>query len=158
MRPVNIGGSNKGNIATSSGSNNNRNGGSNSKDFSYSSLRTGEFDDDELDMDNDIRMGNKDRSQVYDYRMKQQNESLSMLESSVLRLGQLSLNISQEIDDQNRMLTKLDEDTEIAQNRSNVLLKATNYLIKRSGGPKICCTIVGLSLVLIVLILLVIYT
>ena len=43
-------------------------------------------------------------------KLREQDESLDRLESSVARLGQLSLTISTEIDVQNRMLERLEID------------------------------------------------
>jgi len=94
----------------------------------------------------------------YDRRLNEQNQSLEILGDSVLRLGQLSLNISEEIDSQNRMLTKLEVDVEAAQENVDSLTKRTQELVKKAGGPKLFCVIVALTIVLIILILLDIYT
>ncbi len=111
----------------------------------YSSLPTGEYDD-------------KDIHQVVERRLNDQNTNLTMLESSLESLGTLSLSISHEIDLQNKMLTRLDHDTVVAQSKAEILVTKTNELIKRSGGPKSFCLIISLIVILCVLIFLVVYT
>jgi t-SNARE complex subunit (syntaxin) len=113
----------------------------------YNSLPTGEFD--EYD---------EEKSLKYDRRLHEQDASLEVLGESVKRLGQLSLNISEEIDTQNRMLTKLEVDMDSAKENVDNLTERTKELVKRSGGPKMFCIIVTLTVILIVLIFLVIYT
>lgn len=112
--------------------------------YSYSSLPTADNDD-------DSREG-------LQLRLKEQDENLDVLENSVARLGLLSLNISNEIDSQNKMLDKLEIDTDIAREKALTLTQKTAELVKKSGGPKSFCVILVLICVLIVLTLLVIYT
>lgn len=95
---------------------------------------------------------------ILELRMKEQDQSLDILGDSVSRLGDLSLNISKEIDLQNRMLTSLEIETENAHDKANILTKKTAELIKKSGGPKTFGTIICLIIVLLILIVLVIYT
>lgn len=115
----------------------------------YSSLPTGEFDEDDVEMSGHALAKKK---------LKEQDQNLNILESSVGRLGELSLTISKEIDLQNIMLTKLDEDAEAAQSRTDVLIKKTKELVAKSGGTKNFCIIVVLTLILLFLIFLVINT
>ena len=65
--------------------------------------------------------------------LKRQDESLDILGTSVKRLGELSLNISREIDTQNRMLDIIEEDVDKAQTSANSLIRKTKELIKKSG-------------------------
>ena len=113
----------------------------------YNSLPTGEYDDND-----------RGGQLQYERRMQEQDKSLEVLGDSVLRLGQMSLNISEEIDSQNRMLTSLEVDVEAAQENVDSLTKRTKELVKKSGGPKMFCIIIALIIVLLILILLVIYT
>ena len=122
----------------------------------YSSLRAGDFDDDD---------GKRDRSSAgnsvltfADERLAQQDSSLEALGKSVSRLGDLSLTISKEIDTQNRLLDMTSMDVEKAQSDTDDLMKRTKELVKKSGGAKMLCTIVSLCLLLVVLLLLVLYT
>jgi hypothetical protein len=91
-------------------------------------------------------------------KMREQDSNLEALGSSVLRLGDLSLNISKEIELQNRMLDTLETETDIARDKVDILTKKTKEIIKKSGGMKNFCIIVSLVAILIVLTLLVIYT
>ncbi len=96
--------------------------------------------------------------QLLESRRAEQNHELSILDSSVARLGELSLGISKEIDLQNRMLDELQEDTERAQTHADLITKQTQDLIKKAGGPRTFCFIAALTCIFVVLALLVIYT
>ena len=90
--------------------------------------------------------------------MKEQDDSLEALGSSVLRLGQLSLGISEEIDSQNLMLNKLEVDVEKANESVDRLTQTTKLMVKKAGGKRNLCIVVTLTLILLFLIFLVIYT
>jgi len=81
-----------------------------------------------------------------------------MLESSVQNLNRLSLNISSELKEQNTMLDELDRDTESAMDTIELITKKTQELVAKSGGAKYFSIILCLSIILIILTLLVIYT
>lgn len=91
-------------------------------------------------------------------KMREQDDNLDILGSSVSRLGDLSLNMSKEIELQNRMLDSLEADTDSARDKVDILTKKTKEIIQKSGGPRTFCLIVVLVLILLVLTLLVIYT
>ena len=116
----------------------------------YNSLPTGEYDDDESG-------GKPTNGLLYDRRMKEQDDSLESLGSSVLRLGQMSLNISEELDCQNNLLNKLEVDLETANENVDRLTKTTRAMVKKAGGPKSLCLIIVLIAVLLFLIFLVVY-
>ena len=118
----------------------------------YNSLPLGEYHED------DGLSGEGGSKLQFDRRRQEQDKNLEILGDSVLRLGQMSLNISEEIDSQNRTLTKLEVDVETAQDNVDGLTKRTKELVNKSGGPKMFCIIVMLIVVLLILILLVIYT
>mmetsp|Transcript_10217 Transcript_10217/g.17092 ORF Transcript_10217/g.17092 Transcript_10217/m.17092 type:complete len:129 (+) Transcript_10217:101-487(+) len=118
----------------------------------YSSLRSGDYDDEEKNATSSSVLTFADK------RFAEQDSSLEALGKSVSRLGDLSLTISKEIDTQNRLLNTLDMDVERAQADTDDLMKRTKELVKKSGGTKIFCTIVVLSVVLVLLFLLVLYT
>lgn len=119
----------------------------------YNSLPTGEYDDDESG-----GRGRASNGLQYDHRMKEQDDSLEALGSSVLRLGQLSLGISEEIDSQNLMLNKLEVDVEKANESVDRLTQTTKLMVKKAGGKRNFCIVVTLTLILLFLIFLVIYT
>jgi len=87
-----------------------------------------------------------------------QDEGLEMLSASAARLGELSLNIHEEVSEQNKMLDEMDEDLDLAAMNLNTVTAKTRELVRSAGGKKYFCTIVCLSLVLLILILLVLYT
>lgn len=116
----------------------------------YSSLRTGDFDEEG---------NNPTGGLIYaDKRLRDQDSSLDSLGKTVSRLGELSLTISKEIDTQNRLLTALEMDVEKNQESTDSLMKKTKELVENTGGTKMLCTIVALVVVLVILIFLVVYT
>mmetsp|Transcript_26693 Transcript_26693/g.39656 ORF Transcript_26693/g.39656 Transcript_26693/m.39656 type:complete len:127 (-) Transcript_26693:34-414(-) len=124
-------------------------GTSNRSDHSYNRVPTDDHNhDDERTSDGRIFRG----------KISEQDESLGILESSIQRLGKLSLNISNEIKEQNKMLDRMDADVDDAQNQADIITEKTRQLIKKSGGPKYFTAIVILTIILIILIFLVIYT
>jgi t-SNARE complex subunit (syntaxin) len=111
----------------------------------YSKLPTGEYDENNMKL-------------MFDKRFQEQNKNLDILSDSVKRIGQLSLSISEEITQQNNMLTTLETDMENASEKADTLVKKTKELVKKTGGPKTFCVIVVLVIILMILTLLVIYT
>ena len=120
----------------------------------YTTLPSKDYDDDEAEI-----FGKKsNRGLVFDNKFKEQDDHLDKLSTSVSRLGQISLDISREIDMQNRMIDGLQSDVEEATGRTDALTKKTKELIQKSGGMKVVTTIIILVIILIILTLLVIYT
>eukprot|EP00567_Pseudictyota_dubia_P016175 CAMPEP_0197438308 /NCGR_PEP_ID=MMETSP1175-20131217/5346_1 /TAXON_ID=1003142 /ORGANISM="Triceratium dubium, Strain CCMP147" /LENGTH=133 /DNA_ID=CAMNT_0042968013 /DNA_START=274 /DNA_END=675 /DNA_ORIENTATION=- len=91
-------------------------------------------------------------------QMKEQDEGLEMLSQSADRLGMLSKNIHEELGHQNKLLDEMEEDLDTATTQLDFVTQKTRELIQRSGGKKNFLIIVGLTLVVIVLIILIIYT
>lgn len=85
----------------------------------YDRLPTGEFDE-------------EDRKSIQK-QLKRQDDSLDILGTSAMRLGELSLSISNEIQNQNRMLDGLEEDVDRVQTNMDMINKATEKLIKKGG-------------------------
>jgi len=90
--------------------------------------------------------------------MRKQDEGLDMLSQSAQRLGKLSLNISEELEGQNKMLDDMENDLDRATLNLNFVTSKTKELIKKSGGKRNFCIIVVLTLVVIFLIMLILYT
>lgn len=67
-------------------------------------------------------------------QISQQDDHLGILEQSIQRLGAMSLTISNEIKDQNRMLESMDGDVTDAQSQLDVITKKTAELINKSGS------------------------
>ncbi|RLN89942.1 hypothetical protein BBJ28_00024986 [Nothophytophthora sp. Chile5] len=123
-------------------------------------------------LDNDVRpplclrhvddyVAEQQRSQQME-RLKQ-DENLDELHSAVKRLGDMSLNISTELDTQNKcvgrpMLDDLSDDTDKAKQALEAVTKQTQELIRQSGGMKNFIVIIVLVLVLLLLTYLVIMT
>lgn len=132
----------------------------------YVQVRTGDFDDAD---DGGQRKGGGGGGRTFSgaaggamsalqLKMREQDDNLDILGSSVSRLGDLSLNMSKEIELQNRMLDSLEADTDSARDKVDILTKKTKEIVQKSGGPRTFCLIVVLVLILLVLTLLVIYT
>lgn len=118
----------------------------------YDKLPT--FEDRSSDEENDFVRQHMNSKQM----IQQQDQSLDMLGSSVLRLGEMSMNIHDELKDQNKMLDEMDGDLDKATSNLEIVTKKTQDLIKKSGGCMNFFVIVGLSVVVLVLFFLIIYT
>lgn len=90
--------------------------------------------------------------------LQQQDKGLEMLSQSADRLGTMSLTISSELDQQNRMLDDMEDDLGQTNEDLDLLTRKTRELIQKSGGQKTFCIIVALTLVVIFLIFLILYT
>mmetsp|Transcript_13993 Transcript_13993/g.27906 ORF Transcript_13993/g.27906 Transcript_13993/m.27906 type:complete len:129 (+) Transcript_13993:355-741(+) len=88
-------------------------------------------------------------------QLRIQDEGLEMLSVSAARLGELSLNIHEEVGTQNKMLDDMHEDLDQAAVGLDLLTNKTQLLIQSAGGKKYFCLILVLSLVLLILVLLV---
>jgi len=89
--------------------------------------------------------------------LKQQDNGLDVLSQSVLRLGELSNNISEELGQQNKMLDSMETDLETANEDLDIVTKSTKELIKKSGGMTSFCVIAALSMVVLLLFFLILY-
>jgi len=118
----------------------------------YDKLPT--FEDRSSDEENDFVRQHMNSKQM----IQQQDQSLDMLGSSVLRLGEMSMNIHDELKDQNKMLDEMDGDLDKATSNLEIVTKKTQDLIKKSGGCMNFFVIVGLSVVVLVLFFLIIHT
>ena len=90
--------------------------------------------------------------------MKKQDEGLDMLSASVLRLGEMSMGISEELGQQNKMLDSMETELDEAGENLDFVTRQTQDFIKQAGGTKNCLIIVGLSAVALILFFLVLYT
>lgn len=125
----------------------------------YSSVPTGDYDSNS-GYDGNISRNNIPSNDISFLRQtyRDQENGLDVLSNSVLKLGEMSLNISKEIDLQNRMLNSLEDDVSDANDQANIITKRTQELIKKSGGTRNFCVIVVLTITLVILILAVLYT
>ena len=69
-----------------------------------------------------------------------------------------ALGISEEIDAQNKLLENLDTDLEKANENVDRITQMTKALVKKSGGSRGFCIIIVLSVILVFLIFLCIYS
>ena len=90
--------------------------------------------------------------------MKKQDEGLDVLATSVARLGELSMGISDELGQQNKMLESMETDLETSAEELDIVTRKTKEFIKRAGGEKNCLLITSLSVVALILFFLVLYT
>mmetsp|Transcript_21642 Transcript_21642/g.47198 ORF Transcript_21642/g.47198 Transcript_21642/m.47198 type:complete len:130 (+) Transcript_21642:249-638(+) len=125
------------------------------KKGSYGPLSLHEFSDDESDDGSDF-VSQQVRNQRQ--QLKQQDEGLDMLSKSAERLGALSMGISEELGQQNKMLDGMEDDLDKATQRLDFVTKKTQEMIKRSGGKQNFLIIVGLIVVAFILILLILYS
>jgi len=91
-------------------------------------------------------------------QLQQQDQGLEMLAQSAERLGQMSMGIHDELNQQNRMLDEMDNDLGEAGENLDIITKKTKELIEKSGGKGNCMLILCLSVTAVVLFLLILYT
>ena len=90
--------------------------------------------------------------------MRKQDEGLDMLSASVARLGEMSMGISDELGQQNKMLEAMETDLDEAGEDLDMITRRTKQFIKEAGGTKNCLVISVLSVVALILFFLVLYT
>ena len=90
--------------------------------------------------------------------LQQQDQGLEMLSQSAERLGNLSLAISDELGQQNKMLDEMDSDLDDAHENLDFVTRKTKEFIEKSGGTKNCILIATLSGVALLLFFLILYT
>lgn len=90
-------------------------------------------------------------------QMQHQDEHLSDIGQSVSRLGHISLEISKELDTQNKMLDNVNTDFEEAIGGLDAVTRKTKELIKKSGGLRNFVLVLILVGILVSLILLYVY-
>jgi syntaxin 6 len=90
--------------------------------------------------------------------MRKQDEGLDVLSLSVERLGQLSMGISEELGQHNKMLDAMETDLDTAGEELDLVTKKTKEFIQKAGGTKNCVVIMSLSVVALILFFLILYT
>jgi len=94
-----------------------------------------------------------DQSQEQEMLMRRQDEQLDDLSHSVSRIGLVSLNIGQELDEQGNMLEDLEEDLDGVKARLGAMTRKLQNVIKKSGFKGQLIMIVVLLVLLVVLIM-----
>mmetsp|Transcript_21193 Transcript_21193/g.44560 ORF Transcript_21193/g.44560 Transcript_21193/m.44560 type:complete len:126 (-) Transcript_21193:866-1243(-) len=122
---------------------------SNGTNNSYSPVNSDDFNDED-EADEYIR-----NQQVL---MQQQDAGLDVLSQSVMRLGEMSNNIAEELGQQNKMLDSMETELDEAGEELDIITRSTKQLIAKSGGMSTFCLIAALSIVVLVLLFLVIYS
>jgi t-SNARE complex subunit (syntaxin) len=89
--------------------------------------------------------------------LQQQDQGLEMLGQSADRLGQMSMQISEELGFQNKILNEMDDDLDEAYENLDIVTRKTQEFIQASGGTKNFLVIMALILVIVVLVLLIVY-
>ena len=129
------------------------------KDYSQLSLNDFSDDDSDNDLEDNTLSDNptsiRNRQELL---LKQQDAGLEMLGQSADRLGKMSLMISEELHSQNQLLDEMDTTLDEATENLSYVTQKTKDLVKQAGGTKNCMIIAVLSLVIVVLILLILYT
>ena len=145
------------------------NGSSKGKDYNQISLD--DFSDDDSSDDGELGGGGyRDRNQNgsrpppvdplvrQQQLMQQQDAGLEMLGLSAERIGALSMQINEELNQQNQMLTEMDDELDQANENLDIVTRKTKDFIAASGGQKNCILILTLSAIALILFFLVLYT
>lgn len=82
-----------------------------------------------------------------------QDEHLDELHASASRLGAISVSIRDELHQQNKLISEINEEVEQAQTSLERATNRTNEFIRRHGGWGYCCVIFALCVILLVLVL-----
>ena len=83
---------------------------------------------------------------------RRQDEELENMEKTVSRIGNVGLTIHGELTSQQQLLNALDEDVDITGSRIKAAQAKIQDILKRSSGNCQMCTIIGLTVVLLILI------
>lgn len=122
----------------------------------YQQLSLDDFsDDDSLSGDGE---SHSDPVQRQWQTLQEQDKGLELLSQATDRLGAMSLAISEELGQQNRILDEMDQDLEQATSNMDMVTRKTKEFIDQSGGTKNFMIILCLSVVVIVLVFLLLYT
>ena len=122
----------------------------------YSRVSLDDFSDDSSS-DEEEAGYNRGSAKSQQQMLQEQDHGLELLSQSADRLGQLSMGISEELSQQNRILDSMDEDLEQTTTNLDFVTVQTKELIARSGGKRNCILIAALTLVAVILFFLILY-
>jgi hypothetical protein len=105
----------------------------------------------EQDNDNFLAQQRQDQHRI----MQQQDDTLTQISASAVRLGEAARTINMELQDQQQMLEDLDKDVDRETEKLNFVMKRMGRLLQ-TGDSKQLCLIIGLFVLMIVLIFLII--
>jgi hypothetical protein len=126
-----------------------------SSDYRKISLDEFSSDDSLSDGESDHRLDPARRQQL---QLAEQDKGLELLSQATDRLGVMSMAISEELGQQNRILDDMDADLEEAAINMDFVTKKTKEFIDQSGGTRNFTIILCLSVVVVVLVFLLLYT
>jgi len=140
---------------------------SNGKKKPYSQLSLDDFSDNDSD-DGRGKQGYRDEFDENDNEageyirnqhvlMKMQDAGLDALSESVLRLGEMSSGISEELGQQNKMLESMETELDNAGEELDIVTRSTKQLIAKSGGKSTFCLILALTITVVILLFFLIY-
>ena len=132
----------------------------------YSKVSLDDFSDDELEAPHADGHGSGNNSNGnstngmarHQQLMKKQDEGLEMLSKSAERLGQMSMQIHEEIGTQNQILDEMENGLEEATEDLDLVTRKTKEFIEFTGGEKNCVLILVLSAIAMILFFLIVYT
>eukprot|EP00210_Caulerpa_lentillifera_P009673 g9229.t1 len=90
--------------------------------------------------------------------IRQQDVELDHMEQAVSRIGHVGRTIHSELESQHELLNALDEDVDITGSRIKAAQMKIREVIQNSGGNCQVCTIVVLSMILLILIIIAVST
>jgi syntaxin 6 len=89
--------------------------------------------------------------------MEEQDETLDELDGAVVRVGHMAENIHEELGHQNKMLNEVEDDLENAEEQLGLVMGKLAKILKTKKKWQLC-TILALSMIVIVLLFLVLHT
>lgn len=94
-----------------------------------------------------------DQHQQMDLIVRQQDQELEHVEKAVGRLGEVGLSIYNELNTQAEMLDEMEGDIDVTNSKLKAAQLKIADIVKKSGGKWYFCSIVALSLILVILII-----
>jgi len=89
--------------------------------------------------------------------LQMQDAGLDALSETVMRLGDMSNNIAEELGQQNKMLDSMETELDTAGEELDIVTRSTKQMIAKSGGKSTFCLIVALSITVMILLFFLIY-
>ena len=90
--------------------------------------------------------------------IKEQDKDLNLLYLSVGRLKHTAIKIDEELDSQNILLSGLEKETDMTSSRIQSIDSRVRYISNYTRDNKICCSIMCMTIIVVMLIILIIYT
>lgn len=87
---------------------------------------------------------------------REQDEQLDGLHDAIVRLGDLSMHISREVEEQGVMMREVEEEMDETNEAMEATTRRIKEFIDSNGGPRWCCLATALTVIALFLLFLII--